>query len=155
MLPGVHQAEEWVDERFDRRRHSAAFPARAIAAPDQRIGPGDELSFQVASNYLFGPPAGGLAAETRVRLEPQTGAVDAKELPVKAGDSGALPAGASPEGKTTFVETANSFLDIFCVDEEETRGGDPKEGEEAVEETEKDDDEEKPANPFANTELDD
>ncbi|MCG6868075.1 MAG: FHA domain-containing protein [Gammaproteobacteria bacterium] len=69
-----------------------------------------------------------------VRMEPQTGGVDATESPVKAGDPGALPARASPEGKTTFVETANSFLDIFCVEEEENRVGDPKEVEEAVKE---------------------
>jgi uncharacterized protein YfaS (alpha-2-macroglobulin family) len=53
------QVEEFVPDRI----------RVAVQAGDETLGPGDTLEFEVESAYLFGPPAGGLAVESRVRLE--------------------------------------------------------------------------------------
>jgi uncharacterized protein YfaS (alpha-2-macroglobulin family) len=52
------QVEEFVPDRIKVE----------IAAPKERVGPGQELAYEVASAYLFGPPAAGLPVESRVRL---------------------------------------------------------------------------------------
>src|SRR6185295_10770060 len=52
------QVEEFVPDRI----------SVDISAPPAKVGPGQDLSYTVQSNYLFGPPAGGLPVETRVRL---------------------------------------------------------------------------------------
>jgi uncharacterized protein YfaS (alpha-2-macroglobulin family) len=52
------QVEEFVPDRIKVE----------IAAPKERVGPGQELRYEVASSYLFGPPAAGLPVESRVRL---------------------------------------------------------------------------------------
>ncbi len=52
------QVEEFVPDRIEVE----------IAAPEARVGPGEELKYSVAGTYLFGPPAAGLPVESRVRL---------------------------------------------------------------------------------------
>jgi uncharacterized protein YfaS (alpha-2-macroglobulin family) len=52
------QVEEFVPDRIKVE----------IAAPQGKVGPGQELAYDVASSYLFGPPAAGLPVESRVRL---------------------------------------------------------------------------------------
>ncbi len=52
------QVEEFVPDRI----------GVEIAAPEKRLGPGEELAYEVRSHYLFGPPAANLPVETRVRL---------------------------------------------------------------------------------------
>ncbi|MEA3411590.1 MAG: FHA domain-containing protein [Pseudomonadota bacterium] len=71
------------------------------------LGEGDALAF------------GGDFFHYRVRLGPQTGTEDEPEALAQADVTDGVS-----EGKTTFVETANSFLDIFCVDEEGKPQGD-------------------------------
>jgi uncharacterized protein YfaS (alpha-2-macroglobulin family) len=56
------QVEEFVPDRI----------SVAIEAPKEKIGPGQELKYTVASDYLFGAPAAGLPVETRVRLVDST-----------------------------------------------------------------------------------
>jgi uncharacterized protein YfaS (alpha-2-macroglobulin family) len=58
------QVEEFVPDRI---KVTLDRPADA-PAPER----GGELGYTVLSNYLFGPPAAGLAYETRVRLEEAT-----------------------------------------------------------------------------------
>jgi uncharacterized protein YfaS (alpha-2-macroglobulin family) len=52
------QVEEFVPDRI----------AVSIVPPTGKVGPGQELSYQVQSAYLFGPPAANLPVESRVRL---------------------------------------------------------------------------------------
>jgi uncharacterized protein YfaS (alpha-2-macroglobulin family) len=52
------QLEEFVPDRIKVE----------IRPPAGPVGPGDPLTYEIAGNYLFGPPAAGLAAESRVRL---------------------------------------------------------------------------------------
>jgi uncharacterized protein YfaS (alpha-2-macroglobulin family) len=52
------QVEEFVPDRI----------GVEIAPPTKRLGPGDELAYEVRGKYLFGPPAANLPVETRVRL---------------------------------------------------------------------------------------
>jgi uncharacterized protein YfaS (alpha-2-macroglobulin family) len=52
------QVEEFVPDRI----------GVEIAAPAKRLGPGEELAYEVRGKYLFGPPAANLPVETRVRL---------------------------------------------------------------------------------------
>ncbi|HYU35732.1 MAG TPA: alpha-2-macroglobulin [Thermoanaerobaculia bacterium] len=52
------QVEEFVPDRI----------GVEIAPPAKRLGPGDELAYEVRGKYLFGPPAANLPVETRVRL---------------------------------------------------------------------------------------
>ncbi len=56
------QLEEFVPDRIKVE----------IRPGDATAGPGRPLSWDVAGAYLFGPPAAGLAAETRVRLVDDT-----------------------------------------------------------------------------------
>ena len=56
------QVEEFVPDRI----------SVAIEPPKEKVGPGQELTYQVASTYLFGAPAAGLPVETRVRLVDST-----------------------------------------------------------------------------------
>lgn len=56
------QVEEFVPDRI----------AVAIEVPKEPVGPGQELKYQVQGSYLFGAPAAGLPAETRVRLVDST-----------------------------------------------------------------------------------
>ena len=53
------QVEEFVPDRI-----------KVEVAPGAGAAPGGALAYRVASSYLFGPPAAGLAVETRVRLTP-------------------------------------------------------------------------------------
>ena len=80
-LTGAHTLELEVAQKVigQYRFHVEEFvPDRisvSIAAPDPqktRIGPGQELKYTVASDYLFGAPAAGLPVETRVRLVDST-----------------------------------------------------------------------------------
>src|SRR5437867_1713860 len=52
------QVEEFVPDRIKVE----------VAAKKTAVGPGETLTYDVASAYLFGPPAAGLAVESRVRL---------------------------------------------------------------------------------------
>lgn len=52
------QVEEFVPDRI----------GVEIVPPGKRLGPGEELAYEVRSHYLFGPPAANLPVETRVRL---------------------------------------------------------------------------------------
>jgi uncharacterized protein YfaS (alpha-2-macroglobulin family) len=52
------QVEEFVPDRI----------GVEIVPPAKRLGPGEELAYEVRGNYLFGPPAANLPVETRVRL---------------------------------------------------------------------------------------
>ncbi|HEY8022546.1 MAG TPA: MG2 domain-containing protein, partial [Thermoanaerobaculia bacterium] len=56
------QVEEFVPDRI----------RVEIAKPTGPVGPGQALAYSVASSYLFGPPAAGLAVETRVRVVDST-----------------------------------------------------------------------------------
>jgi alpha-2-macroglobulin len=56
------QVEEFVPDRIKVE----------IVPPKAPVGPGQELAYTVASNYLFGPPGAGLPVETRVRLADST-----------------------------------------------------------------------------------
>ena len=60
------QLEEFVPDRIKVE----------IRPPDAAPGPGEPLAYAVASSYLFGPPAAGLAVESRVRLIDATFASD-------------------------------------------------------------------------------
>ncbi len=60
------QLEEFVPDRI---KVEIRPPARTPAA-------GDPLTYEVAGTYLFGPPAAGLAAESRVRLVDATFSTD-------------------------------------------------------------------------------
>jgi uncharacterized protein YfaS (alpha-2-macroglobulin family) len=55
------QVEEFVPDRIG---VEIAVPAGQLG----KLGPGEELAYEVRSNYLFGPPAANLPVETRVRL---------------------------------------------------------------------------------------
>lgn len=52
------QVEEFVPDRIEVE----------IAPPKEKVGPGQVLAYTVTGTYLFGPPAAGLPAESRVRL---------------------------------------------------------------------------------------
>jgi hypothetical protein len=52
------QVEDFVPDRIEVRVDPGADP----------VGPGQDLGFEVASAYLFGPPAAGLPVEARVRV---------------------------------------------------------------------------------------
>jgi len=54
------QVEEFIPDRIKVE----------IAPGGEAPGPGEELQFDVASSYLFGPPAASLPVEARVRLVP-------------------------------------------------------------------------------------
>ncbi|MCB1058391.1 MAG: alpha-2-macroglobulin family protein, partial [Acidobacteria bacterium] len=54
------QVEEFVPDRIQ----------VSIEPTTPQVVPGQELAYTVQSSYLFGPPAAGLAMETRVRLAP-------------------------------------------------------------------------------------
>ena len=56
------QVEEFVPDRI----------SVAIEPPKEKVGPGQDLKYQVQSSYLFGAPAAGLPVETRVRLVDST-----------------------------------------------------------------------------------
>lgn len=56
------QVEEFVPDRIKVE----------IAAEAGDVKPGEELRYEVIGTYLFGPPAAGLAATTRVRIEDAT-----------------------------------------------------------------------------------
>lgn len=62
------QVEEFVPDRI--KVEIRTQPGKTGEAA--RVGPGDELSWEVTSNYLFGPPAAGLPVETRARLVDDT-----------------------------------------------------------------------------------
>lgn len=63
------QVEEFVPDRI---RVEIRAPLEAVGPRDRRPGPGEELAWKVLSRYLFGPPASGLAVETRLRLVDST-----------------------------------------------------------------------------------
>ncbi len=79
-LTGTHTLELEVGEQVIGRYHFQVeefIPDRIkveIApgekAPGSGPGPGQDLAFDVASSYLFGPPAASLPVEARVRLVP-------------------------------------------------------------------------------------
>jgi uncharacterized protein YfaS (alpha-2-macroglobulin family) len=54
------QVEEFVPDRIK----------VGVITPTATVGPGESLTYNVESAYLFGPPAAGLPVETHVRLEP-------------------------------------------------------------------------------------
>ncbi|HWM91689.1 MAG TPA: MG2 domain-containing protein [Thermoanaerobaculia bacterium] len=56
------QVEEFVPDRI----------SVEIQPPKEKVGPGQELVYNVASSYLFGAPAANLPVETRVRLMDST-----------------------------------------------------------------------------------
>ncbi|HKI85376.1 MAG TPA: MG2 domain-containing protein, partial [Thermoanaerobaculia bacterium] len=75
-LTGRHTLELVVAERvIGQYRFSVEefVPDRievAVKPPEHPVAAGQTLSFNVQSRYLFGPPASGLAVETRVRVGP-------------------------------------------------------------------------------------
>ncbi|HEX4960239.1 MAG TPA: alpha-2-macroglobulin [Thermoanaerobaculia bacterium] len=77
-LTGSHTLELEVAQKVigQYRFHVEEFvPDRisvAIAAPKEKVGPGQVMKYTVASDYLFGAPAAGLPVETRVRLVDST-----------------------------------------------------------------------------------
>jgi alpha-2-macroglobulin len=54
----AYQVEEFIPDRL----------SVEIAAPESTGGPGQSLSFEVISRYLFGPPASNLAVSAKARL---------------------------------------------------------------------------------------
>ena len=65
------QVEEFVPDRIKVEIRPGAETGET-AWSDVRVGPGEELGWEVISHYLFGPPAAELPVETRVRLVDDT-----------------------------------------------------------------------------------